>query len=213
LWLQGDRFDATMNYTFREICLRFFARGEIDGSEATDGLSRLWAQYAWPVTLANQNLIGSHDTARFLTASGGEEWRLRLATILQLTYPGAPGLYYGDEIGMAGTNDPGSRGAFPWEPEPTAHPLFQNIASLTPVRRKHPALIRGSWRPLPAPAEVLAFERRLDRSRLAVVINRGRRRKVELPAGGKVVWGQAAIDGSRLTVATHDAAIVKLGRE
>ena len=70
-WLQGDRFDATMNYTFRDICLRFLARSEIGAEEAADDLARLWAQYGWPVTLANQNLIGSHDTPRFLSLGRG----------------------------------------------------------------------------------------------------------------------------------------------
>ena len=72
-----------------------------------DGLARLWARHAWPVMQAAHNLIGSHDTPRFLTLAGGELWRLRLAVVLQMTFPGAPGLYYGDEVGMTGGGDPG----------------------------------------------------------------------------------------------------------
>lgn len=211
-WLQGDRFDATMNYTFRDIALRFLAREEIDADGALDGLARLWAQYAWPVTLANQNLISSHDTPRFLFEAANKTWRLRLATVLQMTYPGAPGIYYGDEIGMTGDNDPGSRGAFSWEPDPTGHPMVTTIASLSDLRRQQPALVRGEWRPLPSEGHVLAFARQLDRQRLAVVINRGRRREVELPAAGRLLWGDGAIAGRTLTVGRHGAAIVKLGR-
>ncbi|HZD03543.1 MAG TPA: glycoside hydrolase family 13 protein, partial [Longimicrobiales bacterium] len=114
-WLQGDRFDATMNYTFRDLALAFFARDEIDGEGLLDGLGRLVAQYPWAVTLANHNLLGSHDTPRFLTEAGEEVDRLRLATVFQLTFPGAPGIYYGDEVGVTGGPDPENRRAFPWE--------------------------------------------------------------------------------------------------
>ncbi len=91
-WLQGDAFDASMNYPLRELALRFFATGAIDGREVADGLARMWARGAWPVAQAAHNLIGSHDTPRFLTLAGGELWRSRLAVVLQMTFPGAPGL-------------------------------------------------------------------------------------------------------------------------
>jgi glycosidase len=209
-WLQGDRFDATMNYTFRDICRKFLARAEIDAAATIDALARMWAQYAWPVTLANQNLIGSHDTARFLTVAGNQAWRLRLATVLQLTFPGAPGLYYGDEVGMDGESDPGSRGAFPWEADPAQHPLYRDIASLTALRRREPALLEGEWRPLPSTGDLLAFERRWQGARVAVAINRGRRRSIDLAGPGRLIWGQGDLDARTLTVPAHGAAIVKL---
>jgi glycosidase len=201
-----------MNYTFRDICLRYLARHEIDAVDAADDLATLWAQYAWPVTLANQNLIGSHDTARFLSLAGGELWRLRLAIVLSLTFPGAPGIYYGDEVGLLGEDDPGSRNAFPWEPDPRSHELHGTITELTRLRRKHPALVKGEWRPLVARGGLMAFERRLGRQRLVVVINRGKRRRIELPSSGKVLWGEAELEKRKLTLAARGAAVVKLGR-
>ena len=209
LWLQGDRFDATMNYTFRDICLGFLAREELDAPETAEALARLWAMYSWPVTLANQNLIGSHDTPRFLSEAGGAMWRLRLAMVLQLTFPGAPGLYYGDEVGMDGGNDPGSRGAFPWEPAPEGHPLYRLVSSLTDLRRREPALVKGDWRPLPSVGGLLIFERRWEGKRLAVIINRGRRRQVEMPRSGRVLWGEATMDGRTLTIGSREAAVVR----
>ena len=209
-WLQSDRFDATMNYTFRDICVGFLARGDLDAAGSADALARLWARYAWPVTLANQNLIGSHDTPRFLTEAGGETWRLGLAMVMQMTFPGAPGIYYGDEVGMEGPMDPGSRGAFPWDPAPDSHPLYELLASLTDLRRHEPALVEGEWRPLPSAGDLLAFERRKEGRRLAVIINRGRRRQVELPRMGRVLWGEATLDGRNLMLGPRDAAIVRL---
>lgn len=209
-WLQGDRFDATMNYTFRDIAVRFLAKSEIDAAGASDALARLWAQYAWPVTLANQNLIGSHDTPRFLTVAGGEEWRLRLATVLQLTFPGAPGIYFGDEIGLEGEDDPECRRAFLWEPDPITHPLAAQISDLTALRRRHPSLVGGEWRPLTSEGELLAFQRIAGRERLAIFINRGKRTVASLPRRGRVLWGQGSVDGTTATVERRGALIVKL---
>lgn len=172
-WLQGDRFDATMNYTFRELCLRFFATSEIEGDELMDDAARLWAQYAWPVTLANQDLLGSHDTPRFLTEAGGEVWRARLAAVFQMTFPGAPGIYYGDEIGMEGGEDPGPRGSFDWGRDANSHELYRTLAGLIALRRDEPALVSGEWRPRHGAGDLIVFERILGSRTVMVAINRG----------------------------------------
>ena len=67
------------------------------------------------VTAVMLNLLDSHDMARFVTLARGDVSALRLATLFQMTYPGAPSIYYGDEIGLAGAHDPFNRAAFPWE--------------------------------------------------------------------------------------------------
>lgn len=207
-WLQGDRFDATMNYTFRDIALGFFARDELDGQGLLDHAARLLALYSWETTLVNQNLIGSHDTPRFLTEAGGEEWRLRLATVFQLTFPGAPGIYYGDEVGLAGGEDPGSRGAFPWEPDPSRHPVAQTIGRLTAIRRRRPELVEGGWRPLVGRGGLVAYERVLERRRTLVVINRGRRAvTLELPRRARVGWGEGSIEGRVMEIPPRQAAL------
>ena len=212
IWLQGDQFDATMNYSFRDLCIKFLATEQIDGTEASARFAHLWAQYPWKVTLANQNLIGSHDTARFLTVAGDESWRLRLAAFLQLTFPGAPGLYYGDEIEMGGATDPGSRGAFDWDLDPVEHPTFKFVASLTALRKKVPALVTGDWRPLASSGDVLAFERGKVGSRIGVFLNRGRRKSLRLSGAQKVLFGSATIDGDRLHLPARSGTVVKLGR-
>jgi cyclomaltodextrinase / maltogenic alpha-amylase / neopullulanase len=206
-WLEGERFDATMNYTFRDLCIRFFATGEIDGAEMLDDAARLWASYPWPVTLANQNLLSSHDTPRFLTVAGGDGWRLRLATVFQFTFPGAPGVYYGDEQGMEGGHDPDCRGAFP--SDPAGHEVHAAIEQLSRLRRRQPALVKGEWRPLHGAGGFVVFERRAGRRRLVVAINREARpaRFDGLDTGSRVRWGEAEIEGSVLTIGPRQAAI------
>lgn len=209
-WLQGDRFDAVMGYTFRSLALRFFARDEIDGAGLLDGANRLAHLYASDVALASHNLLSSHDTPRFLHLAGEEEWRLHLATVFQLTFPGAPGLYYGDEVGMTGPGDPGSRGAFPWEPEPEDHPLHKTVRDLTRLRKQHPALRRGRWRPLCGDRHMIAYQRIHDGEVLTVAINRGEE-AARLSAGthlGEVVWGPREHRDGDLRVPGRSAIIV-----
>jgi len=126
-WLQGDQFDAVTNYLFARACIGFFIGDSLDGNlvsglsyspipplDAQDFAGRideLLALYSPPVTQTQLNLLDSHDTARFLTIARGDESALRLATLFQMTYPGAPCIYYGDEIGMGDNIYLGDRNA------------------------------------------------------------------------------------------------------
>ncbi len=121
------------------------------------------------------NLLGSHDMARFVTLADGDQSALRLATLFQMTYTGAPSVYYGDEIGMAGGHDPANRGAFPWHKTDTWDTdLLHEFQRLIALRRARPALRRGSFRFLHAHDEVIAYARQLGDETVVVAINAGR---------------------------------------
>ena len=130
-WLQGDRFDAVMNYVFNRAALGFFGREtlrtdyepggfalvKLSTTQFSQTVDRMLTVYDWDVVQAQLNLMDSHDTARTLWTVDGDESALRLSTLFQMTMPGAPCIYYGDEIGMSGGHDPDCRGAFPWQDE------------------------------------------------------------------------------------------------
>ncbi len=115
-WLRGDQFDAVMNYPLSRACLGFFVGNELDLRARPGGfdLQRLDAPsfgrqvdeqlrlYDWDVSQAQLNLLGSHDMPRFLTLVGGNKQRLKLAILFQMTWAGAPCIYYGDEVGVQG---------------------------------------------------------------------------------------------------------------
>lgn len=193
-WLQGDTFDATMNYTFRALALDFFASQEIDGAALVDGIVRMLAMYSPEVTANNQNLLGSHDTARFLHWAGERNERLRLATVFQMTMPGSPGVYYGDEVGMTGGEEPASRGAFPWHAEADwDRAQLRIVRELTRLRRSHPALRLGEFRAVWHSADAVAYTRTSGDDQVLVVINRGTSSvRLELPSHllrAEPVWG------------------------
>ncbi len=194
-WLQGDTFDGTMNYTFRQLALDFFATGSSQGEDLADGLIRMYARYSPAVIAVSQNLLGSHDTARFLHEAGGDAVRLGLATVMQMTVPGAPSIYYGDEVGMTGGEEPGSRGAFPWHDESGWHTgQLDLVRSLTSLRRTRPSLRHGDFEVLDAGADHIAYLRRLDAETSVVVINRGPG-EVAVPtaSGPRILWSTGAV--------------------
>jgi cyclomaltodextrinase len=209
-WLQGDQFDAVMNYLFTKPVLGYFVDhldlkevrraggyhsvGPLSQPEFTETIDRLLAMYDPAVTQVQLNLLDSHDTPRFITCARGDESALRLATLFMFTYPGAPCIYYGDEIGLEGKQDPDCRRAFPWDKNRWNHGLREFFKRCIALRKAHPALRRGAFAVLWAAQDVYGFERRLENESVVVALNLSREpREVALPIQGattfKNVWG------------------------
>jgi neopullulanase len=228
-WLQGDQFDAVMNYVFNRACLGFFGGERLDTSQRpggfklqplsaiqfADAIDSLLCLYDWQVTLAQINLLSSHDMPRFLTLVQGDKEALKLATLFQMTFPGAPCIYYGDEIGMQGKDDPDCRRAFPWDEARWDHSLLAFFRRAINLRREHPALRRGRCLHLHADDQhgVYAFARQGEEETLVVVLNNGSiRYDLNVPVVGLFsdsttlhdLWegGQAQVAVGRITGAT-----------
>ena len=149
-------------------------------------IERLIGVYHPNVTAVMLNLLDSHDMARFVTLANGDTSALRLATLFQMTYPGAPSIYYGDEIGMAGGHDPANRGAFPWhKPETLGHRSPPRIPASDRPPTRRPALRRGSFRFLYAQDQVVAYARQLGDEIVVVALNASRsNRRIDLALQG-----------------------------
>jgi cyclomaltodextrinase / maltogenic alpha-amylase / neopullulanase len=145
-WLQGDQFDSVMNYLFRDAVLDFFASGKMGPDRFDALLTRSRMLYPEQATFAMFNLLGSHDTERFLTACGGRLERMRLAVLFQMTYPGMPMIYYGDEVGMTGGTDPDCRRPMVWEEEKQNRELLSFYRRLISLRKELRPLRRGDFR-------------------------------------------------------------------
>src|SRR5262249_19199152 len=198
-WLKGDMWDAVMNYQFTRACISFFIGNDVDEDEMRrtclypphapgavafrKAIERLIAIYDPAVTAVMLNLLGSHDMTRFVTLARGDRSALRLVTAFQMTYPGAPSIYYGDEIGMQGGHDPANRGAFPWhKPETWDTELLHDFQRLIALRRRRPALRRGNYRILHAAGDVFAHARQLGDETVIAAFNTARSpRRLDLP--------------------------------
>ncbi len=203
-WLQGDQFDAVMNYRFRDACVEFFARDTITASQFDDLLERQRHDYPDAVNFALQNLLGSHDTERFLTVCNGDTAAVRLAWLFQMTYPGAPMVYYGDEIGLTGGRDPGCRKTMEWDARKQNGALLAALQELIALRSAHPVLRHGAYQRLAADdrRSMLAFARTSGDSAAVVIINRSSSpQEVSVPVGvlpgdPVQVWPRVAVSWS-----------------
>ncbi len=141
-------------------------------------LESILAAYDPAVTAVQLNLLGSHDTPRIRTVCGGDLASVRLATLLQMTITGAPCIYYGDEIGLEGGNDPGCRGAYPVDPMAGDRELRAFIRGAIALRRAHPALRSGTHRTVAADGMCHVHARQLADEWLLVAVNAGEERAV-----------------------------------
>lgn len=169
--LGPDGFDSAMNYLFRDALVDFFARDAIPAESLQNRLNGMLMRYPDEINGAMYNLLGSHDTARFLTVARGEKWRLRLAMAFQMLFPGAPAVYYGDEIGMTGENDPGCRGGMAWDSMDKELLAWQR--KMIALRKRHPALRKGSYTALNAAGKLFAFKREYEKDRVVAFFNTG----------------------------------------
>lgn len=174
-WLQGDEFDAVTNYRFRGACVGFMALRNMKPSQFDSLLAAQRSDYSDEVNFSLLNILGSHDTERFMTLSKGDEFRLKAATIMQMTYLGAPMIYYGDEIGMKGEKDPDCRRTMIWDTTKWDIDLVNVYMKLIAIRHKYAALRRGDFKTAFVDDEkgIFAFWRTLGEDKVLVVLNNG----------------------------------------
>lgn len=237
-WLGGDMFDATMNYQFARASVRFFINTGSKRMTATEfdrELARVRKSYGNETNFILQNLYDSHDTDRLVSMIANPNrdydrdasprhnpnydvskpkephWQiLRLMALFQMTYLGAPMIYYGTEAGMWGADDPDDRKPMVWPElkydDEVSHPLkgktrsqdnvkfdrqlFDYYKKLIALRKENPALRRGSFKTLfvDDKKDVYAFERSVEGNRVIVVMNNSEKKQtVSLPLSGEYV--------------------------
>lgn len=203
-WLGGDQWDSTMGYQFRDAALHFFAEGGTKPSQFLGRLMTVYSSYPPQVSRNLMNLLGSHDTARFLTLCHGDESLQRLAATVQLTWPGAPCVYYGDELGMQGGADPDNRRPMDWTRANDANPMLRFYRKLIAARNASRVLQSGDPVVLSADdaADTFSYARVLGSDMAIVAVNRGeqpRRIAVPVPAT-RISEFQDVLSGARYDV-------------
>ena len=142
-WLQGDQFDGVMNYTFRKSVMQFlFDENPISVQEFCDRARASFPEGRGDIPM---NLLGSHDTTRLMSQPRASLERIKLAYALLFFMPGAPCIYYGEELSMKGGKDPDCRRSVLWEklPEMQAKPLYAFIREMIALRNENSVLRDG----------------------------------------------------------------------
>lgn len=176
-FLKGDELDSIMNYPFKGASVDFFAKRAIDAERFSGILASSRALYMDHINRQMWNLLGSHDTQRFLTEAGEDKGRLRLAAAFQFMYIGVPYIYYGDEIGMSGGKDPLCRGCMVWDEDRQDMDLLMFFRRLIAIRKENPELVKGDLKMEVAKDGLVAFSRRSKDERILAVFNNSDQKK------------------------------------
>ncbi|MGN0709312.1 MAG: glycoside hydrolase family 13 protein, partial [Anaerovoracaceae bacterium] len=178
-YFQGDKLDSVMNYPLMNAIISFVRNGDAPGIGRT--MDTILENYPRDVVNCLMNILGTHDTMRIMTALAGrdlgydpsrdeqasvrmtpDEWEkgvrmLKIASVLQMTLPGVPCIYYGDEAGMEGYKDPFNRQCYPWGHE--NRELQEWYRKIIAFRRARPVYRDGEYRTVAAIDGLYAFER------------------------------------------------------
>ena len=215
-YLLGRELHSVMNYPFRTALLSWLRGG--DAALFQEAMETLRENYPPAAFYSAMNFLGTHDTPRVLTALGADGLpesreeravyrlspdelsrglgRLRLAALVLFTFPGSPTVYYGDEAGIQGFEDPFNRGTYPWGGED--RDLLDWFRTLGRLRRDRLPLRRGDLRWLCASGPLLAYSRTWEDQRLTTAVNASREiRTLSLPWEGETA--EDLLTGRRLT--------------
>jgi glycosidase len=205
-WLQGDTSDSVMNYPFRDYVLDYCIRDTMDAEDFDYFVNRLHEVHGHTASI-QLNLLGSHDTARLLTLGQEDVKRAILAYICLFTSVGVPMIYYGDENGMLGENDPDCRRCMNWEPPDWNIALRAPLQKLINLRNHHPALRRGHYDSLLTYNGVYAYRRKLNEDQVIVITNpREMRTGLHIPLPGETAdrkWVDALSGNHFISHAEH----------
>jgi len=207
-WLRGDQFDAVMNYPVTEAVLQFCAHGTIDAETLSARINRLLASYPQQVNEAAFNIVGSHDTPRILTVAQ-EARKVMQAALLQFMLPGAPCIYYGDEVGMTGGADPDCRKPMVWDEERQNAELLSFYRQLIALRKTHLALREGSFEFVYAEGRQLVARRKFESDHVYICLNHEDAEK-SISFAIERATTFAAIGGNGTSRVEGDAATVTL---
>ncbi len=165
-----------MNYAYTDAILDYFVKKEIPLNKMVSELNNQLMLYRDQTNQVQFNVLDSHDTARLLTAAQGNRDLMRQVMAFTYLQPGVPCLYYGDEYGMTGGNDPDCRKCLVWDADQQDLELYQFVKALIAVRKQYqPILSEGQlkWSIKESAPDVLKMTRILGNKKLTAIFNTG----------------------------------------
>lgn len=195
--MNGLEMDSIMNYTFRDAIRDFIAFARIDALTFHQRMQAMLAKYPDEMNLAMYLVLDSHDTERFLFDCQEDKRKLKLAMIIQMTFPGAPAIYYGDEIGLSGENDPDCRRCMVWQEGEQDHQLLQQYQAMIQLRKQEDCLRKGELTANYVKAGGYGYIRHQSEDAVYTIVNAGDTElEIELPVLKKG-WYQDFLSGAQ----------------
>lgn len=216
-FLSGDQLDSIMNYPFRNAVVDYFAKRIIDVKRFNDILSNSRSSYMDSICKQMWNIIGSHDTARFLTECDNKIERMKLAIVFQFSYIGVPYIYYGDEVGIDGGEEPLSRKCMIWDEDKQNKELRRLYKTMIKIRKENKELVYGSYDTLYVDDNILIFERSYRHNRTIIAINNNyEERTVQIQEEGRfkeLINNQILNISGSITISPMSFLILKLDKQ
>ena len=177
--LRGDQMDAVMNYLFRDAVLDYFGKENISEEIFDYRINHMLAMHREDTNQIMYNLLDSHDTERFLSHCGENTERMKLAIAFQMMFIGSPAVYYGDEAGMTGGNDPDCRRCMLWD-ESVDQGMFRWYQLMIQLRKRHDAIRKGSYKTIIADrrTDTFAFVRQYETETIYIILHKGNKTEV-----------------------------------
>lgn len=204
-WGFAEDFQSVTNYFARNRLVDFVSRHDADAEDLAIDIEQWCGLRDDPSLIAN--FVGSHDTARLVNECGGSHRDALMVLVMNQFLPGVPVLYYGDELGLSGANDPGCRGTFPLVFSKNQKEFLSTLEPILALRRRHMALSHGNFSIIENRNRTLIIERRLEDCVFTMVVNAGDREQLvstKLPLDLRVVVGEQ-VSGN--TVPSHSLLI------
>ncbi|MGZ4586959.1 MAG: glycoside hydrolase family 13 protein [Mycobacteriaceae bacterium] len=202
-WTDGTTSDGAMNYRLRDAILSFVTEWRGGGETFATDLAAIDTEIRPEAKGLMLNLLGSHDTERLITHCGGDTDAVKLAFALLFSAEGAPMVYYGDEIGLPGFNDPDCRRCMPWNQDDWNTDILNWVTTLADLRRENIALRRGSEETVAATENLIVRRRSHPEQTVIIAANRhAQPTTTAVPGGGAGVdlLTGAPIDLARIDV-------------
>ena len=167
-YLFGNELDSVTNYPLRQIILDL-VRNYIGSKYFIKKYLSLKENYPKEYFYSTMNMLGNHDTERVLTMLNNNIDLLKEAVLIQMTLPGVPLIYYGDEAGLNGGKDPSNRKSYPWGKE--NKDILEFYRKISAIRVSEEALKNGEIEFLEFNNGILGYERTLNKDRIIIVVN------------------------------------------
>jgi len=186
-WANDTHFDGLMNYPIRDALVPLLQERE-NLPQFNDRLEKFFKAYRRENIYAMYVMLSTHDTERIKTLMGNDVDKVKLLFQFQMAFPGAPAVYYGDEIGLEGERDPDCRRAFPWKEATWNRELNQWVRRLIAMRKRMPILRHGEYIRLVADNDLYAYGRTLGDESFVMAMNpTGQKRQISIPCS-KLKW-------------------------
>lgn len=179
--IEEGRLDSVMNYMFRDSVRDYFGVETISVNVFEQRISHMLAFYKEETNRILYNLLDSHDTERFLFYCKNDIRKFKLAIAFQMLFPGAPTIYYGDEQGLSGANDPDCRKCMIWDDTGNTE-IFEWYKKLIGIRKQFLAVRKGEYTTILSDEkkDVLIFMRQWKAQRIYVVLHKGEKSEIVL---------------------------------